>query len=294
MKQIKHLSILAQTLLISVILSFSCSGGKNQEVDKLQQRIDSLQKVDALQKQEMNDLSGFISVLSDGLDSIAAKEDMLFSNKGREGNHIDYKQLKLNLEMFENMLVQQKERITHLSDSLKAKGAKIEILNSLVNNLNQQLDEKNRMIRNLRADLDKKNVSIAQLRSKVSSLTESNSQLAEIAERQTQALAAQDEIINEGYVKIGSKKELTSGGFISGGFLKKKKVNYDNLSKDKFTSVDIRTFRELTIKSSSPKILTQMPSSSYKIVKGDNGTSVLKILDPTSFWSITNFLIIQT
>ncbi len=280
-------------LVVAVYFFVSCNNGK-QEIDKLQQRLDSLEKEDTERNNDMKDLTGFITALSDGLDSIAAQEDMLFTNKGTEGVYIDRKQLKLNLEMFEEKLIQQKHRISQLSDSLKSRGARIEVLNGIVKHLNLQLDEKNKMIQNLKAELEKKNVNLAQLKSKVSSLSESNTQLIEKTEQQLQAIKAQDEILNECYIKIGTKKELKAGGYATGGFLKKTKVNHNSFQKDKFTTVDIRTFREITINSKSPKILTPMPASSYQWVKSDNGTTILQISDPATFWSVSNFLIIQT
>lgn len=280
-------------VLMAVGFGFSsCNNGK-QQIDKLQERIDSLEKVDTERQNDIKDLTGFITILSDGLDSIAAQEDMLFTSKGVEGVCVDYKQLRLNLEMFEEKLIQQKQRINQLSDSLKSKGAKIEMLSGLVKHLNLQLDEKNRMIQNLKAELNKKNVNLAQLKRRVSSLSESNTQLAERAEQQLEALKAQDEVINEGYIKIGTKKELISGGFLSGGFLKKTKVDVNGLQKDRFTKVDIRSFSELPISAKSAKIMTQMPQSSYRWIKAGDGKLVLQINDPTTFWSASNFLIIQ-
>ena len=283
------------TILIVVIASMylsSCNNGK-QKIDKMQEQIDSLEKVDEERKNDIRDLTGFITTLSDGLDSIAAQEDMLFTNKGVEGVYVDRKQLRLNLEMFEEKLIQQKQRIAQMGDSLKAKGAKIDILNGLVKHLNQQLDEKNRQIQILKVELEKKNVNLAQLRSRVSSLSETNAQLSERAEQQLAALKAQDEVINEGYVKIGTKKELVSGGFLSGGFLKKTKVDVNGLQKDRFSKVDIRSFSELPINATSAKIMTQMPQSSYRWIKAGDGRLVLQITDPTTFWSASNFLIIQ-
>lgn len=281
----------AIVVTLCVYLS-SCTNGK-EEVSLLQQRIDSLEKVDKERQNDLKDLTGFITTLSDGLDSIAVQENMLFSNKGIEGIYVDRKQLKLNLEMFEEKLIQQKRRINQLSDSLKSKGAKIEVLNNLVQHLNLQLDEKNKKIQSLKNELEKKNVNLALLRTKVNSLSESNAILSEKAEHQMQALKTQDEMINECYVKIGSKKELIAGGYATGGFLKKTKVNHNSLQKQNFTAVDIRNFKEVTVNSTSPKILTQMPVSSYRWVKNGNSTSTLQITDPTSFWSISNFLIIQ-
>ena len=50
---------------------------------------------------------------------------------------------------------------------------------------------------------------------------------------------------------------------------------------------------EIPLNSSSPKILTQMPTSSYKIEKKSKNQSTLYILDANAFWSVSNFLIIQ-
>ena len=289
-KTFNHLAI--AMMVTQCLYLFSCKNGK-EEMSLLQQRIDSLEKVDEERQNDLKDLTGFITTLSDGLDSIAAQENMLFSNKGVEGIYIDRRELKLNLEMFEEKLIQQKRRISQLSDSLKSRGAKIEVLNSLVQHLNLQLDEKNKMIQSLKNELEKKNVNMTQLRNKVNSLSERNAILSEKAELQVQALKTQDEIINECYVKIGSKKELIAGGYVTGGFLKKTKINHNSLQKQNFTAVDIRVFKEITVNSNSPKILTQMPASSYRWVNNRNSTSTLQITDPASFWSISNFLIIQ-
>ena len=283
-------------LFLSVIfLMCNCSDGNRSLVQELNARIDSLEKSNVSQKKDLDEMNHFVNVLSDGLDSIAKHEEILLSNnKGKEGVYVDRKQLKSNLEMFENMLVRQKQRISSLIDSLKSKGANIQKLNNLVIHLNQQLDEKNATIQSLKADLEKKDVSIKQLSSKVADLAETNTRLNAKVERQVKAIVAQDEVINEGYVKIATKRELADLGMITTGFLKKTNVNYNSLPKEKFLKVDIRHFTEMSIESKNPKILTQMPTASYKLVKTGKGTTILQIIDPTAFWSVSNYLIIQT
>ena len=256
-------------------------------------KIDSLEQVNASYQKDMNELNAFITALADGLDSIALHEEILFSNKGKEGIYVNREQLMENLEVFEDMLIQQKQRIKQMDDSLKSEGIKTGKLNTLVSHLIQQLDAKNNEIQNLKEGLGKGKLTISQLQGKVSSLSKNNIELSNKVEKQKEDLAVQDEMLNEGYVKIGTKKELTNGGFISGGFLKKTKINYSNFSKSNFMSVDIRTFKEITLKSKSPKILSQMPASSYKFVKVDKGTTILQILDATAFWSVSHYLIIQ-
>jgi len=255
--------------------------------------LDSLKQENAKKDGDIRDMMSFVGILADGLDSIAKQEDILFyTNKGKEGTVVDREQLKKNLEMFENTLANQKKRIAQLVDSLKARGQSLNKLTTLVTYLNQQLEEKDNMIKSLRSDLNNKNVNIAQLQKRVTSLTESNTMLTEKVERQVEALTLQSEIINEGYVKIGTKKQLSDLGIISGGFLKKTKVNYNAIQNGQFMRVDIRNFTEIPLQSSAPKILTQMPASSYRIEKKGK-TSTLYITDPTAFWSVSNYLIIQ-
>ena len=281
-------------LLFCVIICYiSCADGKQQEIDRLNSTVDSLLKDNAQKDGEIKDMMSYVGVMADGLDSIAQKESMLFTNKGKEGTILDKQQLKKNLEMFEKTLADQKLRISQLVDSLKAKGARLEKLNTLVDYLNKQLEEKDNLIKELRADLNKKNVDITQLKGKVESLNARNAALKEKEEKQAEALTVQSDMLNEGYVLIDTKKSLSDKGVISGGLLKKTKVNYNSLQKSQFKKVDIRHFTEITIDSKKPKILTPMPASSYRI-DTNGSTSVLYISDPTAFWSVSNYLIIQT
>lgn len=285
---------MVRKLLIFSALFFAACTGNQQEKAQLEERIDSLQRENSRKDKDLNDMTTYLSLLADGLDSIAKQENILFyTNKGRERTIVDKDQLRKNLDMFEETLNQQRQRIAQLADSLKARGENLSNLSRLVTYLNQQLDEKNYQINKLRSELQKKNVNITQLQKKVTALTEDNTQLNQRVETQVQALNAQTEMINEGFVKIGTKKEFTDLGIISGGFLKKKKVNLNAIQQDQFMRVDIRYFKEIPLNSGNPKLLTQMPSSSYRITKTGKNQSVLYISDPTAFWSISNYLIIQ-
>lgn len=279
-------------LIFSALFLAACSGNKYNS--QLEERIDSLQKENNRKDKDINDMTSYVSLLADGLDSIAKQESILFyTNKGREGTIVDKDQLKKNLDMFEETLNQQRQRISQLADSLRARGESLSNLSRLVTYLNQQLDEKNNQINELRSELQNKNVNISQLQNKVTALTEDNTQLNQRVETQVQALKTQTEIINEGFVKIGTKKALSDLGIITGGFLKKKKVNPNAIQQGQFMRVDIRYFKEIPLNSGDPKILTQMPTSSYRITKTEKNKSVLSILDPTAFWSVSNYLIIQ-
>ena len=101
-------------------------------------------------------------------------------------------------------------------------------------------------------------------------------------------------MMNECYVRFGTKKELQKAGILSGsGLFSKKKLNVANFNPDSFRKVDIRSLHEVKLNSGNPKILSQMPASSYKLQKNEDKTTTLVILDPAKFWSVSNYLVVE-
>ncbi len=80
---------------------------------------------------------------------------------------------------------------------------------------------------------------------------------------------------------------------IKGNLLKKAKFNADNVNLGNCETVDISKVRNIPLNSKKPKILSPVPSGSYKIVENQDGGKILVINDPTSFWSLSNILVIQ-
>lgn len=276
---------------------------KNERVDMagyMKER-DSLIIENQANKEELAELNSIISTVSAGLDSIAIQEGILYSGKTRDGVALNRNQIIANINSMAEILKRQREKIQSLQDSLAMRSANpnkssqsIEKLQNVIAFLNKQLAEKDNEIQSLRRDVNSKNKDINQLRTSLSDMRNRAEKAENRTQVVTQALAKQDEIINECYIKIGTKKQLVASGLLKGGFLKKKKVNYEDVDKSKFNAVDIRKFREVTLKSNNPKILTPQPSNnSFHFEENGDGTCTLVITNPTQFWSVSNFLIIQ-
>ena len=276
---------------------------KNERVDMagyMKER-DSLIIENQANKEELAELNSIISTVSAGLDSIAIQEGILYSGKTRDGVALNRNQIIANINSMAEILKRQREKIQSLQDSLAMRSANpnkssqsIEKLQNVIAFLNKQLAEKDNEIQSLRRDVNSKNKDINQLRTSLSDMRNRAEKAENRTQVVTQALAKQDEIINECYIKIGTKKQLVASGLLKGGFLQKKKVNYEDVDKSKFNAVDIRKFREVTLKSNNPKILTPQPSnSSFHFEENGDGTCTLVITNPTQFWSVSNFLVIQ-
>ena len=142
-------------VLTTLMVVVSCNGGAG--VDELKRQVDSLENLNARNQSDLDNMSSFVSVLSEGLDTIAKQEGTLFyTNQGPEGTIVDREQLKKNLESFANTLAEQREKIRRMTDSLNAKGANMEKLETLITYLNKQIDEKDQMITRLQEELKQK------------------------------------------------------------------------------------------------------------------------------------------
>lgn len=282
---------IAALILLS---AFSCKNEKGDTRDYMEER-DSIMLDNLAKTQQLDELNEVISTIATGLDSITAQENVLFANKESYGS-LSRQQIADRLKTMADILSRQKQKIQTLQDSLvnKTPSQGLARLQKVVEFLNQQLAAKDKEIQSLRADLKNSKKDITQLRASLSEMSTRASTAEQKNTNLTKALTTQDEVINECYVKVGTKKQLAAAGLLKGGFLKKKKVNYEEVNKSNFSAVDIRKFREMTLKSSNPKILTPMPSNrSFHFEDNGDGTCTLVITNPTLFWSVSNFLIIQ-
>ena len=283
-------------MALAILLSaFSC---KNEKVDmgRYMAERDSIIQENKAKTQQLDELNGVIATIATGLDSIAVQEHILFTNKGNDGVMLDRHQIAANLKNMADILARQRQRIQVLQDSLahKASSQGVERLQKVVEFLNRQLADKDRMIRSLRADLNSSRKNVTQLRASLSDMQARADNAEQKTKVLTTALSKQDEVINECYVRIGTKKQLAAAGLLKGGFLQKKKVNYEDVDKSKFNAVDIRKVREIPLQSNNPKILTPQPSNrSFHFEESGDGKCVLVITNSTLFWSVSNYLIIQ-
>ena len=280
---IKTFFKLSGATLMALLLLTAC-GGKT-DTSALEQTIDSLRQANQQQQNSLQEMTTFVTTMSDGMNAIALQENMIFNNGGNEGTSLDKEQLKSHLETLANTLTEQRSKIKALTDSLKARGADLSKMQGLIDNLTRQLEEKDKVIAQLRQDVEQKNFSIADLQKKL------NVAMAGSAQYEQRAAKAEKELatITSAYVLMGTKEALLDGGYID----KRKHVQTETMPKGDFTKVNIYQFSELDIPTRSPKLLTDHPRKSYSIEKIDKENRKLVITNPQLFWSSSRYLIIQ-
>lgn len=282
---------------IMVILMLQACGRSNGENSEIEAERDSLRSVNERQLERLDNYERAITLLNSTLDSIAYEEKMMFVNAGNVEEPVTKDIVRQNLERFEAILNQQKERIKQLEFKIKARNDSTDKSLALIAHLQDQIKVKDTQILQLRKEIEKKNVDITRLQQQVESQqytiesqTVKIDELSKRNQRQNEALARQDAILNNGYFLLGTKADLQRKGILKKGKL----VSESILDRSKFKQVDMRHWKEVTFNAKKPRILTNMPSSSYELTTDGQGNFTLNIINPSDFWKITSYLIIQT
>ncbi|WP_155808404.1 hypothetical protein [Xylanibacter brevis] len=265
----------------------SCGGGSESN---WQQERDSLMEVNEQQQQVLDDLTSSLVEVSASLDSIAQGEGML--RQSNESPMITKEQMMQNLEAFKATLQANKERMAQLQKQLATRSDQLGQLSKLVDHLNAEIAAKEARIAELEEQLAQANADMDLLRLDINSLSKTVSSLQDENAEQRQTMEAQTAEANKAYYVIGTSRDLKEKGLLTGGLLKKKKVNYESLNQALFTKIDIRNTTQFNIPSKKAKVLTDAPSDSYSITQNGNSCT-LRITNVPRFWSISRYLIIQ-
>ena len=282
-------------MILSVFLN-GC-GKSGQGTTELIAERDSLLAVNEKQLERLNNYEQVADLINVTLDSIAYEEKMIFVNAGNVEGPVTKDVVKRNLERFESIIEQQKERIKQLEAQIKARNDSADKSLGLIAHLQDQINVKDIQIRQLKKEIEKKNVDITRLQEQVESQkfiidsqTTTIDELNRRTQRQNEALTRQDAILNNGYVLLGTKADLQRKGILKKGKL----VSESMLDRSKFKQVDMRKWKEVSFTAKKPRILSNMPGSSYELTTDGKGNFTLNIINPSDFWKITPYLIIQT
>lgn len=269
---------------------WSC--GESAKEREQREKIDSLQNENVVGQMRYEDLEEYLTIIAEGLDSIElGEDDMRLSMAPGENTTPNKRLMKEKLERVQNIVDRHRTRIAELEQKLANQEGDAKKLHTIVSSLQKQLAQKDRELADLRAELDDSRRDVANLRSTITEMEVVQNAQEQTIEDQKNTIQQQADKMNTGYIKMATKKELKAEGLLTGGFLKKKKVDYSQIDLSKFKSVDIRSTQTISLPKKF-KLLTPVPEASY-VVESNGSGNTLQVTDPALFWSVSNFLIIQ-
>ena len=264
------------------------------ETEKLRNAKDSVENVNAQQKDILYDLTETLVEVSTSLDSIAAGEGLL--KRTDEGKALTRQQVIENLNSFKQMLAENREKLSKMEQQLSQRNDQIGKLSALIKHLNNELDEREATIARLEEVIKDQKSTIRDLESVVESSKIAITEMEEENVRQREQLSQQDTEMYTVYFTFGTKRELKERGLLSGGGLfKKKKTEMGNVDKAKFSKADRRLMTEIQLPSGDAQVMSGQPKDSYDFYEkeGDENSCILKITNPKRFWNVSDVLIIM-
>ncbi len=266
----------------------ACNQKSQQSTDLLvAQERDSLNRIIVQKDNEINDMMATFNDIEEGFRAISAAEDRV--SVARQGEGASMKErINENMQFIQQTMQQNRELINKLRNQLRQSSVKGDQLRRTLDNLTKQLEEKDTQIKSLMAELEAKNIQITELSTQVTDLETNVATLAEESTQKSQTISTQDKQLHTAWFVFGTKKELKEQRIIEDG-----EVLRSNFNQDYFTKIDIRVDKEIKLYSRSAKLLTSHPAGSYRLEQDANKQYVLRIENPSQFWSTSRYLVIQ-
>lgn len=287
-------NLIVAILAISAIGFVSCDSSKLKDAEAQNQQLKEELSETLATRDSMYML---INDISDGMNQIKELEKIISTPSNLQGDSESRKnQIRNDMIAIQNALQIRRERLEQLEARVKSNDAE---MSKTIKNLKAQIAEQQTEIATLTNKLAAANIQIEELSSTVSNLTGTvdtlNSSLASERQSKADAEKAAQEYANElntCYYAVGTKSELKKAKIIESGFLRKTKILKSDFEQSYFTTGDKRTLTSIQLHSKKAKVITNQPASSYEIVD-ENGQKVLKINNPSAFWSLSNYLVVQ-
>ncbi len=227
-----------------------------------------------------------------GLDSINMQEGLLY-NMGN-GESVDRRaEIRQNLANIKARLESNRKLLADMEARLKKSDNQNSVLLKTIDQLKSRIASQDEKVAQLESELSSAKEEIETLNAHVAQTAVDLAAEQEAKEKAQAEAEAIENAANTVYYAIGTNKELKKNGLLEKKFLGQTKVLKGDFNESYFTKADKRTLSVIPTGSKKVKIWTNMPEDSYEIVETPEKTKTIKITNPTEFWSMTPFLLIQ-
>ncbi len=264
----------------------SCNQGPSKAELAAAQSIDSLKQIVNQKDNEINDMMSTFQEIEDGFRQISEAENRVAVAQQGEGAS-SKQRIRENIQFIQSTMKQNKELINKLKQQLRESSVKSDALRKLLDTMTQQMEEKEQQLQSLRGQLDEKEIQIMDLDEKVANLNSDVQELTTETNQRAETILQQDKQLHTAWFVFGTKNELKEQQILVDG-----KVLQSSFNKEYFTKIDIRVDKEIKLYSTSAKLLTSHPASSYTLQRDANKQFVLRITDPQTFWSTSKYLVV--
>jgi len=291
MKTIKFYAIITAL----VFVTSSCVENSSKYKAVVSQR-DSVEMVKQALDSNYNQTVTLLNDIENGFSQITQNEsEMKVNLKGVEGKKTNRRELiAAQMTAIKEGVEKNKAKIEELRRLASKRGKANNMLTETIKRLQNELDAQGVQIKSLQTELEQKNIKITELNTTVTTQSKNISDQQTTLEQQKSTIQVQDADLNAVWYCVATSKKLKDTKIISNtGLFQAKKVLATDFDKTAFTKVDLRNVSSIPTNSKNVKIISSHPQSSYKLVTGDDKNITIQITDPSKFWSVSKYLVVQ-
>lgn len=274
--------------LICICMLTACSEESKRQETRAEAVRDSLMQVINQKDAELNDIMGTFNDIQEGFREINLAQGRVNLN-GPGSEKMAKENIMENISFIQRTMQLNRERIVRLQQQLKTSTINADKLQTAINELKRQMEEKEQQIQALESKLKEKDVKIEEQDRQISDLNTNVASLTAANEQKTQTVNRQDRQLHEAWYVFGTKKELKEQGIVKSSQVLKN----SDFNKDYFTKIDTRVVKSIKLYSKSASLLTSHPAGSYSLETDVQKQYTLYIHNPEKFWSVSKYLVIQ-
>jgi len=247
---------------------------------------DSLQKIIDQRDTEINDMMATLNEIQEGFRLISEAEHRATLAKDGEGTD-KVSRIKSDIKFIQDKMESNRKLIDQLRQQLNESSFKGEELRKTIEMMVRQLEEKDKQLADLNSMLEAKDMRINEMGEAISVLNNDVADLKKESTQKSQTISDQDKQLHMAYYVFGTKSELKEQGILdkSGDALR------GNYNKNYFTKIDYRHQKEIKLYSKKVKIITNHPTSSYRLDPDASKQLTLVITNPDQFWHSSKYLV---
>lgn len=282
-------------LIVTLVFMSSCVENSSKYKAIVHQR-DSLAMEKMAVDSNYNQTLAIVNDVENGFSQITnTSSEMRVNLKGTEGKSASKKEMiAAQMTVIKENIEKNKAKIAELRRLASKKGKENGKLLETIKRLQTEMDEKGVQIQALQTELDQKNIKITELNTTVTVQSKNIADQQNVMEQQKTTIKGQDTDINTVWYCVATSKKLKAAKIITNtGLFQSRKVMAVDFDNSVFTQVDLRNATSIPTGSKNIKIISSHPLSSYNLVPGDDKNITIQITNPTKFWSVSKYLVVQ-
>ncbi len=294
--QLTTILIAAFILIAGIVGGVFVYNQKEAEIKTLTMEKSGLNETIQKRDSVVNDMEGTFAEIESNMTFIKEKRSQIATMQ-TEGGKNKKQLIAEDVKLMNAMLIESSKKIAELEEKLRKSGMNVKSYEKRILALNETIEAQNAEIAELKKTIDGKNSSLAEYDVKVKSLNTSIQKQSDTINYKQKVIVDKTDKLNTAHFTLGTFKKLKEQGILSregailgigGG-----KAIQGNFDSKFFTDVDIRITKTIPLNVKKAVLISEHPSSSYKLVEEKGQIAYLQIENPEEFWRISKYAVIQ-